>query len=260
MRRMRLPYMRKAAPAVLATARAQRWDPAEVLRLPITEEVTGRDAATRRLRRHSANFPTGKTLGSWLAEDSTIPEPTQNSLITLEWIGRGENLVIAGPLITSGTGKSHFTEGLAQAAIENDLRVSWFTLETLSAAIEKSKVDGSTARTVARICRADLIVIDLCRDRDYAEAVYVFRSFVGFRLCMALHSFRAGQPRERGGRVLPRGGGDAVRKYASEGGCPDRTGRGLPGMAGRARVHDPDRQKHAQGSGAGRAVAVEAGP
>lgn len=33
MRRMRLPYMRKAAPDVLATARAQRWDPAEVLRL-----------------------------------------------------------------------------------------------------------------------------------------------------------------------------------------------------------------------------------
>jgi DNA replication protein DnaC len=65
--------------------------------------------------------------------------------------------VIAGP---SGTGKSHFTEGLAQAAIEKDLRVSWFTLETLSAAIGKSKVDGSTARTVARICRTDLIVID----------------------------------------------------------------------------------------------------
>jgi hypothetical protein len=50
MRRMRLP-MRKAAPDVLATARAQRWDPAEVLRLLIAEEVTGRDAATRRLRR-----------------------------------------------------------------------------------------------------------------------------------------------------------------------------------------------------------------
>src|SRR5690349_10504465 len=44
MRRMRLPYMRKAAPDVLATVRAQRWDLAEVLRLLITEEVTGRDA------------------------------------------------------------------------------------------------------------------------------------------------------------------------------------------------------------------------
>ncbi len=59
MRRMRVPSMRKAAPDVLATARAQRWDSAEVLRLLMSEEVTGRDAATRCLRRHSANFPTG---------------------------------------------------------------------------------------------------------------------------------------------------------------------------------------------------------
>ncbi|WP_456294338.1 ATP-binding protein [Streptomyces mirabilis] len=88
--------MRKAAPDVLATARAQRWDPAEVLRLLIAEEVTGRDAATRRLRRHSANFPTGKILASWRAEDSTIPEPTQNSLVTLEWIGRADLIVVDG--------------------------------------------------------------------------------------------------------------------------------------------------------------------
>jgi hypothetical protein len=36
----------QSRPDVLATARAQRGDPAEVLRLLITEEVTGRDAAT----------------------------------------------------------------------------------------------------------------------------------------------------------------------------------------------------------------------
>ncbi len=50
-RRMRLPYLRKAAPDVLATARAQRREPAEVLRVLLTEEVAGRDAATRRMRR-----------------------------------------------------------------------------------------------------------------------------------------------------------------------------------------------------------------
>jgi DNA replication protein DnaC len=173
LRRMRLPYMRKTAPDVLATARAQRWDPAEVLRVLISEEVVGRDAATRRLRRATANFPTGKTLGSWRTEESSITEATQNSLTTLEWIGRAENLVIAGP---SGTGKSHLTEGLAHAAIEKDLKVAWFTLETLHAVIAKTKIDGSTARTVARICRADLIVIDdigmLPVHTDAAEAFY----------------------------------------------------------------------------------------
>ena len=172
-RRMRLPYLRKAAPDVLATARAQRWDPAEVLRVLLVEEVTGRDSATRRIRRKNAHFPTGKTFSSWRPEESSIPEPTQNALATLEWIGRHENLAVAGP---SGTGKSHFVEALAHAAIETDLRVAWFTLETLTTAIGKAKVDGTVARTVSRICGCDLIVVDdigmLPAGQDAAEAFY----------------------------------------------------------------------------------------
>jgi len=173
LRRMRLPYLRKAAPDVLATARAQRWDPAELLRVLLTEEVVGRDQATRRMRRKNANFPTGKTLGSWRPEESSIPEATQNALTTLEWVGRHENLVVSGP---SGTGKSHFVEGLAHAAIEADLRVAWFTLETLTQTVGKAKVDGSVARTISRICGCDLIVVDdigmLPAGQDAAEAFY----------------------------------------------------------------------------------------
>jgi len=96
-RRMRLPYLRKAAPEVCATARAQRWDPAEVLRVLLAEEVAGRDLASKRIRTAAAGFPSGKTLESWRPDDSDIPRPTQQALMTLEWIGRAENLVICGP-------------------------------------------------------------------------------------------------------------------------------------------------------------------
>lgn len=173
LRRMRLPYLRAAAPDVIATAKAQRWDPAEVLRVLINEEVIGRDAATRRMRRKTANFPTGKTLATWRPDESSISAATQQALSTLEWIGRAENLAVSGP---SGTGKSHFVEALAHHAIEADLRVAWFTLETLTATIGRAKADGSTARTVTRICRADLIVVDdigmLPAGQDAAEAFY----------------------------------------------------------------------------------------
>ena len=158
---------------MLATARAKRWDPAEVVRVLLTEEVVGRDAATRRMRRKQASFPTGKTFSSWRLEESPIPQPTQQALMTLEWISRAENLAVAGP---SGTGKSHFVEALAQAAIEQDLRVAWFTLETLTSTVGKAKVDGSIARTVARICRCDLVVVDgigmLPAGQEAAEAFY----------------------------------------------------------------------------------------
>ncbi|HEV8055665.1 MAG TPA: ATP-binding protein [Nocardioidaceae bacterium] len=173
LRRMRLPYVRAAAPEVLATARAQRWDPAEVLRVLLAEEAKGRDAATQRMRRKAAGFPTGKTFGSWREQDSSIEPATQSALRTLEWVGRAENLSISGP---SGTGKSHFVEALAHTVIDADMRVAWFTLESLTATIGRARVDASIAKVVARICRSDLIVIDdigsLPAGQDAAEAFY----------------------------------------------------------------------------------------
>ena len=173
LRRMRLPYVRAAAPDVLATARAQRWDPAEVLRVLLAEEIKGRDAATQRMRRKAAGFPAGKTFESWREQDSSIEPATQSALRTLEWVGRAENLSVSGP---SGTGKSHFVEALAHAVIDADMRVSWFTLETLTATIARARVDASIAKVVARICRSDLIVIDdisaLPAGQDAAEAFY----------------------------------------------------------------------------------------
>jgi DNA replication protein DnaC len=157
LKRMRLPYLRAAAPEVLATARAQRWDPAEVLRVLISEEIRGRDDATRRMRRKAAGLPAGKTFNSWREADSSIPPGSQSGLATLEWVGRAENLAVAGP---SGTGKTHFVEALAHKVIDAGMRVSWFTLETLTAAIGRATVDGSVAKTIARITRAELIVID----------------------------------------------------------------------------------------------------
>jgi DNA replication protein DnaC len=173
LRRMRLPYVRAAAPEVLATARAQRWDPAEVLRVLLEEEIAGRDAATRRQRRKSAGFPAGKTFESWRSGDSSIAVPTQSALRTLEWVGRAENLAVAGP---SGTGKSHFVEALAHAVIDAGMRVSWFTLESLTVAVGRAKVDASISKVIARICRSELIVVDdigqLPAGQDAAEAFY----------------------------------------------------------------------------------------
>jgi DNA replication protein DnaC len=173
LRRMRLPYLRAAAPDVLATARSQRWDPAETLRVLLAEEVAGRDDATRAAHRRSAGLPAGKTFASWRAADSSIPTPTQQALTTLEWITRAENLAVTGP---SGTGKTHLVEALAHTAIDTGRRVAWFTLESLTTAIGRAAADGSTARAITKITRADLIVIDdigmLPAGQAAAEALY----------------------------------------------------------------------------------------
>ena len=98
MRALRLPHARAIAADVLATARAQRWDPTEVIK------------------------------DVWEPGASSIPLPTQQALQTLEWVGRRENLVVCGP---AGTGKTFFLEALGQKVIEAGMPVAWFTLEQI---------------------------------------------------------------------------------------------------------------------------------
>jgi DNA replication protein DnaC len=156
-RQLRLPHLRRRAPEVLQTARAQRWDPAEVLRVLLAEEAAGRDQAGQEHRRQQADFPTGKTLAVWNEPASAIPLATQRALRTLEWIRRQENVVLCGP---SGTGKSHFLEGLGQLAVEQGLHVAWFTLDALGVLVRRHRIDDSVGRAIDRILRAELICID----------------------------------------------------------------------------------------------------
>ena len=171
--RLRLPHLRRLAPDVLATARAQRWEAAEVLRVLLTEEVDGRERSATATRRGAAGFPTGKTFSGWDESACSIPRPTQAALRTLEWIGRKENLVVCGP---SGTGKSYFLEALGQAAVEAGHRVAWFSLESLGAMVHRSRADDSVVKVVGRILRADLVVVDdiglLPVSIDAAEGLY----------------------------------------------------------------------------------------
>ena len=98
LRILRLPHMRRIAPDLLATAKIQRWEPAEVVNALLTEEVAGRRASSVQIRRKAAGFPTGKTFQAWEEGLSSIPKPTQRALKSLAWIERNENLVILRPI------------------------------------------------------------------------------------------------------------------------------------------------------------------
>ncbi|MFC4337638.1 ATP-binding protein, partial [Salininema proteolyticum] len=172
-KRLKMPHLRRALEEVIPTAKAQRWDPAEIVRVLLAEEVAGRDASNLRTRRRRAAFPTGKSFHVWDETASSIPIPTQQALRTLEWVGRRENFCICGP---SGTGKSHLCEALGQSAVDAGLAVSWFTIEDLGAIVRKHRVDDTVAKAFNRITRADLIIVDdiglLPVSEDAAEGFY----------------------------------------------------------------------------------------
>jgi DNA replication protein DnaC len=173
LRRLRLPYVRRAAPEVIATAASQRWEHAEVLKVLLAEEAAGRDHATTSMRRRSSGLPAGKTFDAWEPDKSAIPKPTQQALRTLEWIDRHEVLCVCGP---SGTGKSHFIEALGHLAIDKGRTVSWHTLETLAALFRRHRADDSVSKAINKLIRSDLILIDdvglLPVSADAAEALF----------------------------------------------------------------------------------------
>ena len=85
---------------MVATAKAQRWEPVEVLRALLAEEAAGRDRSALATRRAAAVFPTGKTLHrldpgaqldpgsscpSWLRELAASAWFPNRSLISNDW-------------------------------------------------------------------------------------------------------------------------------------------------------------------------------
>lgn len=172
-RKLKLPHIRRALAEIVPVAKAQRWEPAEVVRALLAEEAAGRDASNLRTRRQRAAFPTGKSFHIWNEDASSIPVPTQSALRTLEWVGRRENMCVVGP---SGTGKSHFCEALGQAAVDAGMTVAWFTIEDLGALVRRHRVDDSVTKAITRITRTDLTVVDdiglLPISPDAAEGFY----------------------------------------------------------------------------------------
>jgi DNA replication protein DnaC len=166
LRRLKLASMRRVAPELLVTAKTQRWAPEELLRALVEVEITARDASNTRLRGKQACFPTIKTIEQFDLTASSIGAPSWDYLCSLEWIAARENLTLIGP---AGTGKSHALIALGHAAVQAGLRVRYFTAAELVENLYRGLADNSVGKVIDTLLRNDLITVDLCRARDYAE-------------------------------------------------------------------------------------------
>ncbi|RAX45345.1 ATP-binding protein, partial [Arthrobacter sp. AQ5-05] len=155
------------------TAKAQRWDPAEAVRVLLEAEAAGRNKSMLDTRRKRAGFPSGKTFQAWDPSISSIPTATTDYLRTLEWVRRKENLIACGP---AGTGKSMLLEALGHQAIDAGMSVSWLTLEDLGSLVRRHRIDDSVNKAIAKITGSDLVCIDdiglLPVSDDAAEGFY----------------------------------------------------------------------------------------
>jgi len=166
LRRLKLSTVRQLAPQLLLTAKTQRWAPEEVLRTLVEAEVASRDASNAAARLKAATFPVIKTVEQFDVAASSIPAPTWAYLTSLEWIPARENLALIGP---AGTGKSHTLIALGHAAVTAGYKVKYAAAADLVETLYRGLADNSVGKSIETLLRHDVLLIDLCRHRDYAE-------------------------------------------------------------------------------------------
>jgi DNA replication protein DnaC len=103
-----------------------------------------------------------------------VPAALIATLAKGAWVAAGQPCCLIGD---SGTGKSHLLIGLGTAAAEHGYRVKYTTAAALVNELVEAADDKTLSRTIARYGRVDLLCLDLCRPRNYAD-VLVVRAFV----------------------------------------------------------------------------------
>ena len=166
LKRLKMAGMRRLAPELLLTAKTQRWNPEEFLRTLVEAEIAARDESNARTRRRQACFPVSKTLDEFDLAASSVPRATFDYLSSLEWVRAAENVCLIGP---AGTGKSHLLLALGSAAVDAGHRVRYYTAAELLDSLYRGLADNSVGKIIDGLLRYDLVIVDLCRHRDYAE-------------------------------------------------------------------------------------------
>jgi DNA replication protein DnaC len=76
---------------------------------------------------------------------------------TCAWVGEHLNVLITG---ATGVGKSYLASALGQAACRKGMRVLYRRVPRLFDELALARVDGSYARVLARLAKAELLVLD----------------------------------------------------------------------------------------------------
>ncbi len=152
-RELRLPTLPRKYPELVLQAAHDGWG-YEAFLLE-AEILVGRDGAVARHLR-AARFPDLKTLDQldWDVLRG-IERPQLAQLATCEFIERGEEVVIAGPI---GTGKTHLALGVA--AVQRRQRVAFVRAADLVRQLVEARDEHTLTRLHQRYLRVALLIVD----------------------------------------------------------------------------------------------------
>lgn len=157
-RELKLPTVLREYPALARQGADGGWRHEEFLHQLLEAEVDQRRQHTIERRIREARFPEVKTLEQIQWQDMKgVSRKKVAELASCEYIERGEDLIIAGPL---GTGKSHLAIALGVEAARRRYRVRFVRAADLVAELIEARDERSLSRLHRRYARVALLALD----------------------------------------------------------------------------------------------------
>ena len=146
----------------------------DFLATAIRNELACRAESRKARYRRQAGFPMVKSFTGYDWSHLTLPPAlTQADIETCQFVRRGENLVLLGPV---GTGKTHLATAIGHAACQMDIPVRYFTVSDLVLKLTDAQRSGTLDKTLASINKAHILILDefgyVPIDRDAAQLVF----------------------------------------------------------------------------------------
>jgi len=141
----------------------------EFLDLLLESEVGVLEGRRYQARLKMAGLPHHKTLDDFdISFQPDLDAKRLAELRSLRFIERKVGALVLGP---PGVGKSHISVGLGMEALARGYLVRYSTLDDLVRGLRHADALGKLPSKLAQLQRPHLLILDLCRNGNYAEAV-----------------------------------------------------------------------------------------
>ncbi len=157
-RSLKMPGLARAFEGLARQAREERWTHEEYLYEVLAAELTSRTDSAIKQRLHAARFPEYKPIDSFdFVAAEGIDAKLLLELARGEWIGRAENVLLAGPI---GTGKTHLAIALGIEAARQRRHVAFWRAADLVRALVEARDARELSRLQRRLARVQLLIVD----------------------------------------------------------------------------------------------------
>ncbi len=168
-RALKAPSLADAIGRLAERARTENWTHEEFLAACLQREVAARESHGGEGRIRAARFPARKALEEFDFDyQRSLKRDQIAHLGTLDFIASKQNVVFLGP---PGTGKTHLSTGLGIRACQAGHRVAFATAAQWVDRLATAHHGDRLQDELVKLGRVPLLIIDLCRPRDYAEGV-----------------------------------------------------------------------------------------